>query len=143
LSQIFIDAYQRFFAALTADPAIVPALVSANNVRPSDDVVQAEPGNLIHYSWLSSAFEQRANRARGLLLLTVEASESKLVAQTIVGLVRSALTARKITGAVAGGQQLRMHLFKEELVTNDQGVTAAGRWRASMQFQALFVKGTA
>ena len=128
--------YTAVKTVLDADGAIT-ALVPADNIRPTDDASEPGPGSMIYYNWQDGAWDLKARRGRGTLAISAGSVDDKIDADTILDLVRAALTARALSYT---GSPIRVHLFKEVVSLNDSGTADSGRSLAATTFDVKFVE---
>jgi hypothetical protein len=117
--------------------AAITALVPTDNIRPSEDRSAPGTGSMIYYNWQDGLWDVKARRGQGTFGISCGAVDTKVDANTILDLVREALTARALTYS---GGPLRVSLFKEIDSQIDSGTTDGGRSLAATTFDVKFVE---
>lgn len=133
---VMAKIYTAVKTVLDNDAAII-ALLPADNIRPTDDASEPEPGNMIYYNWQGGAWDLKARRGRGTLAVSTGSVDDKVNADEILDLVRAALTARALTYP---GSPIRVHKFREVDSLNDSGTADSGRSLAATTFDVRLVE---
>jgi len=138
LDSAFEKLYDNMFAALKGyskeGTNLVDqgagGLVPVNNVRPSDDPLEAVQGDSIIYSLTAHAEDLRSGKIEGTMAVTTGSPKNKLEAHKLMGLVRRALVPRALTD---DGSKIRVARFSEEIAATDAGKIEE-TWRVATSF---------
>lgn len=130
--------YDAIFQVLKGIAPIV-ALVPEENIRVSEDPVEAPTGNMIYYNWTGGRWDEKRGRGEGTLALTVAAVDNKVSGGEIIDLVRAALTAKALTEKATG---MKVALFAEDDAFTDIGTTDSVRYQAAAVFRVKMQETT-
>ncbi len=130
------EFYDAVFQVLKDDAAIA-ALVNEENIRPSEDPVEAPTGNMIYYGWTGGRCAERRRRGEGTFVVSVGDVDNKVKGGELLDLVRAALTARALTEKATG---IKVALFAEDDAFTDAGTTDSNRYQAAAVFNVKMVE---
>lgn len=127
----FVDFYDHISKLLKADAEVIAIVTEADNIRPSNDLIEPKAGPIVHYSWTSSSWNRRSQRGQGTLNLTCVHPQNKTEALALLELVRKKLKERTLTDA---DTKVIVHKFVENPALNDEGISAQFEFEASTTF---------
>jgi len=134
-----MSMHLKLFQALKAvlnNISGITAVVPAANIRPSEDPTQPAAGNTITYTWQAGRVDKKARRGEGSLTLVAASVDNKVSANSILELVRNALSAQSLSYV---GSPVVVHRFDEETFT-DVGTTDGNRWQAAATFEVRMIE---
>ena len=124
------DLYDAVFKVLSGAGSIT-ALVPAANIRPSEDVADPPPGNMIYYGWAGGRWDRKRRRGEGTFGITGAVVDNKVKASEVLDLVRAALTPRALSDELT---DVKVALFSDDDAFTDAGTTASDRYQAATVF---------
>lgn len=124
------------FYVLSNDSEIT-ALVPVDNIRPIEDPLEPDAGNVIYYGWSSGRWHRKQKRGEGSFSITAAAVKNHAEATAIMDLIRDKLTERSLS---YDGSPVRVHLFAEDDATTDTGTTASDRFLSVAVFSVKFIE---
>ena len=127
---------EAVFNVLKNDAGII-AQVPGENIRPLEDPIEPDAGNVIFYGWAGGRWQRKQRRGEGAFSVSVGAVKNHAEAAAILDLVRELLTPVALSYS---GSPVRVALFAEEDATSDTGTTASGRYLSAASFSVKFVE---
>ncbi len=132
----FTDFYDHVAKTLLADAAVKVVVTEPDNIRPINDPTQPKEGAAIHYGWTSGSFNDAQRKGIGTFSVVASSLENTTKATELLELVRTALTAKKLTAA---DDKIRVSKFVQNDALSDDVKTDTGRFQASVTYDVRFV----